>query len=115
MSHETLTYPLKRGDVLSFALSVILPAPTGAWHCVSQVRDSSGALVESFTTALTPAVTPGSTATTGTLVCTSAQTADWPVENLQADVRFYDEAVPPVVITFPTYVIKVAKEKSSVS
>jgi hypothetical protein len=102
----------KRGDTISLAGTVTLPAG-GNWHGISEVRTPDRVLVGSFVVTVTPPVAPA-TAYSVLVEAASTETAGWPVGGLLCDVRFIDDSTPPVVRTFPDFLIQLAAEQSDV-
>lgn len=108
------THPLKRGATLSLAGTAKLPAPTGAWSGAAQVRSADGTLQEDLSVTVSTTPTPGTYAVL--IEGSSVQTADWPEgESLRCDVRFADAAVPPQVVSSPTFTIRVLKAITDVN
>lgn len=91
MTCETITpmiSPIKRGDTFTLACTY---KQNGAAYDVtnftirSQVRDSSGALVEELT-----ATKANQTTNPGVFVLAAADPMDWPVDVLSCDIQFSD-------------------------
>jgi hypothetical protein len=80
--------PVKRGDTFTLACTykqngvVFNVTP---FTIRSQVRDSSGALVEELT-----ATKANQTTNTGVFVLSAADPMDWPVDVLSCDIQFAD-------------------------
>lgn len=104
------TYTHKRGDTLSLAGTVSLPA--GTWTATCKVKRPSGSALETLAVTLDP----GSPVHAILIEASSAQTADWVSgETALCDVRFSDGSVsPPVVIHSPTFGIRVQQEIAGV-
>lgn len=111
MSHETQIYTHKLGSTLSLAGTVTLPTGTGAWSgsaTVKRLESGSYTTVEELAVTLEAPGTPGDPHTI-LLESSSEAAANWPLAKLQCDIRFEDEAVPPLVIYSPTFVINVVQ------
>lgn len=100
---------LKQGATFSYTGNFALPAPTGSWTVRSIVATRGGTQVQALTTVLTP-ISPA--LSTGenyalTISATDAQTLQWPLTRLLADIEFTDGA--PVVIKTSTFEIVVER------
>ena len=101
MTCETITptiSPIKRGDTFTLACTY---KQNGVVYDVtnftirSQVRDSSGALVEELT--VTKA---NQTANPGVFVLSAADQMDWPIDLLRCDIQFSEEETVRSTRTF---------------
>ena len=106
---ETITpmiSPIKRGDTFTLACTY---KQNGAASSVadltirSQVRDSSGALVEELT-----ATKANQTTSPGVFVLSAADPMNWPVDVLSCDIQFSDSE--DVVRSTQTFQIPVVED-----
>lgn len=109
MTCETITpmiSPIKRGDTFTLACTY---KQNGVAYDItnftirSQVRDSSGALVEELTTAKADQTT-----NPGVFVLSAANPMDWPVDILSCDIQFSDSE--DVVRSTQTFQIPVVED-----
>ncbi len=105
MSNAAVYY-LKRGDTLQLAGTVPLPTGTGTWTATCQVSDG-GEFTDDVTVTLTPVTGEPHTIE---IEATSEATAAWPVGSLSCDVRFVDQATPPLVLHTDTFLIELVQE-----
>ncbi len=109
MTCETITpmiSPIKRGDTFTLACTYKqngVAVSIADFMIRSQVRDSSGALVEELTaTKANQAINPG------VFVLSAADPMDWPVDVLSCDIQFSD--VDDVVRSTQTFQIPVIED-----
>ncbi len=85
---------IKSGASFDYFGNFALPAPTGSWSVRAIVATRGGAQVQALTTVLTPIVPALPTGENYSLSISAAaaQTAQWPLTRLLADLEFTDSA-----------------------